>query len=222
MIRTTLYTCLIAIFCIACNDSKPVENGSMGEPQIVEVDNSETLSSRGAILMGSESDAHFIMEAESLKLEADAANKYIDSLEQLCAQDTSNIDANFAFGTELALGCDWDGNGNLKGCNEAIESLTRVISTDPNYKNGAAYFNRGQAYISSENWEAATKDLNAYLEIDKDLPSAYAYLLLAKAAFEQGNKDKACEHVQHVKDGLPGQYNSTYNIWTERCGIEWM
>lgn len=220
MIRTTFYSLILFLFCTACSDPSTPNPEEKIEPEIEQltVSNEDALSTRGSVLDGGrDEEPRFFMEAATLKMDADEANRTIDSLKRFCAQDTTNIDANFLLGTAWTISCNFNNDNNFEHCTEAIPLLNRVVQEKPNYKNGAAYFNRAQAYVISKQWDKAQADINKYLEIDAELPSMYAYYLLASIAYAKGDTTETCKCIKTVKEGVTGFGMSSLDIWDKRC-----
>lgn len=221
MIRNTFYTSMILFFCIACNyyqDPNTEEKIGPKGPQLIEV-NENALSSRGSTLGGgADEEPTFFMDEPTLSMGADQANRTIDSLKLVLGQDSSNIDVNFVLGANTVITCSFFyKENNAKSCWEGIPLLTRVIKQQPNYKKGAAYFNRGQAYLLAGQLDKAKADINKYIEIDAELPSAFAYYNLASIAYAQGDSTEACKCVQTARAGLEGFGSSSLAIWEKRC-----
>jgi tetratricopeptide (TPR) repeat protein len=207
----------IVLLSTACNDN-PKEDPKAKSPEKPAPEPQTKYVQKGAFLSdGGASTFHFL-EAKSLEMKAEAANAFIDSLRTAYQADSTNSNTQFALGTYFATSVAFLDEGESGGprCDSAVILLSKVIETNAMYLAGAAYFNRAQAYFCQENWQAATSDLEKYIEMDPD-PSAYALLGLSKTAYEQGDSSKACAYFAEFQSATEGSWDSTLKVWEERC-----
>lgn len=85
--------------------------------------------------------------------------------------------------------------GLLEDYPNAIKDLDKCIAINPNY--ALAFYNRGYWYEISENYTAAITDYKKAIDLDQHFTEAY--LALAYAHSQNGDKINACETLQNAK-----------------------
>lgn len=206
----------IYLFSTACNDQKKEKPDRL--PIEVEANPSKYIQ-KGSIIFGNKTmPSYYFLDAQSLSMQAVEANAFIDSLRLAYQTDSTDINTQFALGTYYSTSIAFKQKGELGGphCDSALILLGKVIESSPNYKEGAALFNRAQAHFCQQDWQAGAADLEQYCKAIK-APSAYALLGLAHASYKQADQTKACQYFQEYKTATPGSGNSSENIWSERC-----
>lgn len=205
----------------ACNLFFEEETKKQGDPIELEPDPSDQskYSISGSVISGNGTmPAYHFLDAQSLGMQVEEANAFIDSLRLAYKTDSTDINTQFALGTYYSTSVAFKQKGEFGGphCDSALILLSKVIESKPNYKEGAALFNRAQAQLCQQDWQAATANLEQYINNTKS-PSAYALLGLAHASYEQGDQKKACNYYQEYKAATPASGNSSEQIWVERC-----
>ncbi|MCP4438449.1 MAG: tetratricopeptide repeat protein [Aureispira sp.] len=216
MLRTTGFLIFMILSFVACDNSAEEKTTTPETSVELPEPNKTGFVSKGSMLFSSKEDAKVFLEAPLIHVHADTANKKADSLRLAYANDPNNIDVNFELGTHFAVLGSFTLEDEHKKRDSAIVMLTKVIETNPKYKNGAAYFNRGQTYAVGLKWEEAVQDINTYLDVDPE-PEVYSQLILANANYAKGDSTKACEYIQIMQEGLGNSYNSATSIWEKRC-----
>lgn len=216
MIRTTAYLVIFALLIISCQNTSEKTGPTTIEAEVTLPENNTGLVTKGTTLFGSKDDTKVYLEANLIGEEAETVNRKADSLRQAYQANADNIDVNFELGTHFAAlgGFTEEDDNNQR--DSALIMLSQVIETNPTYKDGAAYFNRAQTFVTNQKWDEAIEDINTYLEIDPE-PSAYTQLLLAQAQFAKGDSTKACEHINTMQEAMEGSYSSATSYWIELC-----
>lgn len=85
--------------------------------------------------------------------------------------------------------------GLLEDYASAIKDLDKCIAINPNY--AMTFYNRGYWHEQSENYTAAISDYKKAINIDQHYTEAY--IALAYAYFQNGDKINACETLNSAK-----------------------
>lgn len=102
---------------------------------------------------------------------------------------------------------------------KSVNYYNRVLDLDPNYEQGRPYYNRMLARLAQKNYEAAMKDLNAFVRVNKNQIPVNHKAMRAEILFQQGQVSTACAVYQEAKliaerDSLPTGQEA---VWAERC-----
>lgn len=102
---------------------------------------------------------------------------------------------------------------------KSVNYYSKVLELAPNYEQGRPYYNRMLVRLAQKNYEAALKDLNAFVRINQNQIPVNHKAMQAEILFQQGQLSTACAIYQEAKliaerDSLPTGQEA---IWAERC-----
>jgi tetratricopeptide (TPR) repeat protein len=102
---------------------------------------------------------------------------------------------------------------------KAVNYYNKVLDLDANYEQGRPYYNRMLARLAQKNYEAALKDLNAFVRVNQNQIPINHQAMRAEILFQQGQLSAACAVYQEAKliaerDSLPTGQEA---LWAERC-----
>lgn len=96
---------------------------------------------------------------------------------------------------------------------------SKVLELAPHYEQGRPYYNRMLVRLVQKNYDAALKDLNAFVRVNQNKVPVNHKAMRAEILFQQGQLSAACAVYQQAKliaarDSLPTGQEA---LWAERC-----
>lgn len=154
-------------------------------------------------------------EYQSKMAQQEGNEQIIQKMEELLAQNPNDLASNY----NLAKLYQQKPNKDSTTCQRAIDLYSKIITVNPEYEKGHAFYNRMLCYFEIKNFDAALKDIDNFAKINKNQTRVNYLSKRAEILFEKGEKDKACAVFKAAwavfqKDSLPVENEQ---VWKERC-----
>lgn len=206
MLRLLSYLLLLMLFLTACT-SKETTVGEDGFPEFSEEQLQEMIKNNPQL------------NGQTSIPQQNGNEELIRKMETLLEQNPDDLNNNYHLAKLYYQ--KYLKDSLVNDCQKAISLFSNVIKLDAEYEKGHAYYNRMLCYYNNNQLDAALKDIDAFVLVNKGRTPVNYLSMRAEIFFKKGNKEQACIDFKSAlvvaqKDSLPVENEA---IWKERCGL---